>query len=75
MHRLRADEMPRMGMLDLTPDMRIAVSMEDISRYVGEISQMLQVLSDRPGVDNEQLRRIATAVSEIERLVPVLLKR
>ena len=64
-----------MEMSDLTPDMRIAASMEDISRYLGEIKQMLQDLSARPNVDNGQLAKIATAVAEIQRLVPALLKR
>jgi anti-sigma regulatory factor (Ser/Thr protein kinase) len=64
-----------MGMLELTPDMRIAVSMEEISRYVGEIKQLLQDLAARPEVDNAQLKRIATAVSEIQRVVPAMLLR
>lgn len=62
-------------MSDLTPDKRIATSMEDISRYLGEIKQMLQDLSGRPDVDNGQLAKIATAVTEIQRLVPALLQR
>jgi hypothetical protein len=62
-------------MSDLTPDMRIARSMEDISRYLGEIKQMLQDLSARPEIDNRQLAKIATAVAEIQRLVPALLQR
>jgi len=64
-----------MGMLDLTPEMRIAVSMEEISRYVGEIRQLLQDLSERPDVDNDKLARIAAAASEIRQIVPVLLHR
>ncbi len=40
-----------------TPDMRIADSMEQIARYIGEIKQMLQDLSARPDVDNAQLQR------------------
>ncbi|CAN0484087.1 unnamed protein product [Phaeothamnion confervicola] len=55
--------------------MRIATSMEDISRYLGEIKQMLQDLSARPNVDNSQLAKIATAITEIQRLVPALLQR
>ena len=62
-------------MSDLTPDMRIARSMEDISRYLGEIKQMLQDLSAQPKIDNRQLTKIATAVAEIQRLVPALLQR
>ena len=62
-------------MSDLTPDMRIAASMEDISRYLGEIKQMLQDLSARPNVDNAQLAKIATAIAEIQRIVPAMLKR
>ena len=55
--------------------MRIAISMEDISRYIGEIKQMLQDLSERPDIDNDQLKRIAVAVSEIQRVIPALLMR
>jgi anti-sigma regulatory factor (Ser/Thr protein kinase) len=62
-------------MPDLTPESRIATSMEDISRYVGEIRQLLQDLAARPAVDNVQLAKIATAVSEIQRLIPALLQR
>jgi anti-sigma regulatory factor (Ser/Thr protein kinase) len=62
-------------MPDLTPESRIATSMEDISRYVGEIRQLLQDLAARPDVDNVQLAKIATAVSEIQRLIPALLQR
>jgi hypothetical protein len=66
---------PTMGMPKLTPDMRIAVSMEDISSYIAEIKQLLQDLGARAEVDNEQLARIATAVSEIQRIIPALLHR
>jgi hypothetical protein len=65
----------KMGMLELTPDMRIATSMEDISRYIGEIKQLLHDLSRRPEIDNNQLKRIAIAVSEIQRVIPALLLR
>jgi hypothetical protein len=58
-----------------TPDMRIADSMEQIAGYVDEIKQMLQDLSARPDVDNAQLQRIAVAVSEIQRIVPIMLMR
>jgi anti-sigma regulatory factor (Ser/Thr protein kinase) len=64
-----------MRMSNLTPDMRIAVSMEDISRYIAEINLLLQDLGARADVDNEQLARIATAVSEIQRVIPALLHR
>jgi hypothetical protein len=72
---VQADRNLKMGILELTPDMRIAVSMEDISRYVGEIKQLLQDLAERPDVDNDQLKRIAIAVSEIQRIIPALLQR
>jgi hypothetical protein len=49
--------------------------MEDISRYIGEIKQLLQDLSERPDIDNDQLERIATAVSEIQRVIPAMLLR
>jgi hypothetical protein len=49
--------------------------MEDISRYLDEISQMLQQLAARPEVDNDQLARIATATAEIQRINPALLHR
>jgi hypothetical protein len=58
-----------------TPDMRIADSMEQIAGYMDQIKQMLQDLSARPNVDNAQLQRIATAVAEIQRIVPILLMR
>ena len=66
---------PRIEMPDLSPNSRIAASMEDISRYVGEIKQLLQDLAARPDVDNAQLAKIATAVAEIQRLIPALLQR
>ena len=66
---------PRIAMPDLTPEGRIATSMEDISRYLDEIRQLLQELSARPDVDNEQLARIATATVEIQRIIPALLLR
>ncbi len=62
-------------MSNLTPDMRVADSMEKISRYVGEIKQMLKDLSARPGVDNKQLAKIATAITEIKEIVPAMLLR
>jgi hypothetical protein len=62
-------------MPELTPDSRIATSMEDISRYVGEIRQLLHDLAARPDVDNAQLAKIATAVGEIQRLIPAMLQR
>jgi hypothetical protein len=58
-----------------TPDMRIADSMQQIAGYMDEIKQMLQDLSARPNVDNAQLQRIAVAVSEIQRIVPIMLVR
>jgi hypothetical protein len=58
-----------------TPDMRIADSMQQIAGYMDEIKQMLQDLSARPNVDNAQLQRIAVAVSEIQRIVPIMLMR
>lgn len=64
-----------MGVLQLTPEMRIAVSMEEISRYIAEIKELLQDLSARPDVDNAQLAKIAAAVSEISDVVPALLQR
>lgn len=64
-----------MRMSELTPEARIAVSMEDISGYMAEIRQLLQDLSGRPEVDNDQLRRIATAVAEIQRVIPMMLQR
>lgn len=64
-----------MRMSELTPDARIAASMEDISGYMAEIRQLLQDLSARPEIDNDQLRRIATAVAEIQRVIPMMLQR
>jgi hypothetical protein len=58
-----------------TPDMRIADSMEQIAGYMDQIKQMLRDLSARPNVDNAQLQRIAIAVSEIQRIVPIMLMR
>ena len=60
-------------MSDLTPENRIATSMEEISRLVAEIKGMLQDLSARPEIDNAQLARIADAASEIARVVPAML--
>jgi hypothetical protein len=57
------------------PEARIATSMADISRYLGEIKMLLQELSARPGIDNVQLAKIATATVEIERVIPALLLR
>jgi hypothetical protein len=68
-----ANKKPRMEMPDSTPDARIAASMEDISRYIGEIKQLLQDLSARPDVDNAQLAKIATAATEIQRVIPAML--
>jgi hypothetical protein len=53
--------------------MRVADSMEEISRYVGEIKQMLWDLCARPDVDNKQLAKIATAITEIQEIVPAML--
>jgi hypothetical protein len=71
----RVSTKSRVEMPDSTPDARIATSMEDISRYLGEIKQLLQELSARPEIDNAQLARIATATAEIERVIPALLLR
>ena len=71
----KADWESRMTFPGATPDMRIADSMEQIARYTDEIKQMLQDLSARPDVDNAQLQRIAIAVAEIQRIVPILLMR
>jgi hypothetical protein len=68
-----ANKKPRIEMPDYTPDARIAASMEDISRYIGEIKQLLQDLSARPDVDNAQLAKIATAATEIQRVIPAML--
>jgi anti-sigma regulatory factor (Ser/Thr protein kinase) len=64
-----------MGVVQLTPEMRITVSLEEISRYVAEIRDLLQELSERADVDNDQLAKIATAVSEIGHVVPAMLQR
>ena len=71
----KGDWESRMTTSSATPDMRIADSMEQIARYTDEIKQMLQDLSARPDVDNAQLQRIAIAVAEIQRIVPILLMR
>jgi hypothetical protein len=71
----KGDWESRMTIPGATPDMRIADSMEQIAGYMDEIKQMLQDLSARPNVDNAQLQRIATAVSEIQRIVPIMLMR
>lgn len=60
---------------EFTPETRIAFAAEDVSRYIGEIAQMLRDLSDRPGVDNEQLAKIATAISEIKHISVLMLQR
>jgi hypothetical protein len=65
----------RMTIPGATPEMRIADSMEQIAGYMDQIKQMLQDLSARPNVDNAQLQRIAIAVSEIQRIVPIMLMR
>lgn len=62
-------------MLDATPETRIATAAEDVSRYVGEIAEMLRNLSSRPNIDNEQLTRIATAVTEIQHIASLMLQR
>jgi hypothetical protein len=49
--------------------------MEDISRYLGEISQLLQELAARPDIDNAKLAKIAAATAEIQRVIPVLLMK
>jgi hypothetical protein len=59
----------------LTPETRIASAAEEVSRYVGEIAQMLRDLSDRPGVDNEQLTKIAVAIGEIKQISALMLRR
>jgi hypothetical protein len=66
---------PSIAMPDMTPEGRIATSMEDISRYLGEIKLLLQELSANPEVDNAQLAKIATAVTEIQRIIPAMLQR
>lgn len=64
-----------MTMPDLNPEMRMATAAEEVSRYVGEIAQMLRDLSSRPDVDNEQLTRIATAATEIQHITSLMLRR
>ena len=59
----------------MTPEGRIAFSMEEISRYLSEIKQLLQDLSARPEVDNAQLARIAAAADEIQRVLPAMFLR
>ena len=58
-----------------TADLRIADSLESIAGYMRQISELLQELAARPETDNTQLNRIATATAEIQRLLPMLLKR
>ena len=58
-----------------TADLRIADSMESIAGYMREISELLRELAARPETDNAQLKRVADAATEIERLLPILLKR
>lgn len=58
-----------------TADLRIADSLESIAGYMREMSELLRELAARPGIDNVQLTRVATAAAEIQRLVPMLLKR
>jgi hypothetical protein len=62
-------------MPDMTPEGRIATSMEEISRYLGEINLLLRELSARPGVDSAKLARIATATDEMQRVIPAMLLR
>ena len=62
-------------MPDSTPEMRMATAAEEVSRYVGEIAEMLRDLSSRPDIDNEQLTRIATAVTEIKHITSLMLRR
>jgi hypothetical protein len=61
--------------VQLTPEMRIAVSTEEISHYVAEIEELQQDLSARADVDNVQLAKIAAAVFEIRDVVLALLQR
>lgn len=49
--------------------------MESIAGYMREISELLCELAARPETDNAQLKRVADAAAEIERLLPILLKR
>ena len=63
-------------MLDVTPEMRMAAAAEEVSRYVGEIAEMLRDLSSRSeDIDKEQLTRIATAVTEIQHIASLMLQR
>lgn len=62
-------------MPDSNPEMRMATAAEEVSRYVGEIAEMLRDLSSRPDIDNEQLTRIATAVTEIKHITSLMLRR
>ena len=71
----RVNTKTRTEMPDFSPDARIARSMEDISRYLGEISQLLQELAARPDIDNAKLAKIAAATAEIQRVIPVLLMK
>jgi anti-sigma regulatory factor (Ser/Thr protein kinase) len=63
------------NMPDSNPEMRMATAAEEVSRYVGEIAEMLRDLSSRPDIDNEQLTRIATAVTEIKHITSLMLRR
>jgi anti-sigma regulatory factor (Ser/Thr protein kinase) len=67
--------MMEFDMLDVTPEMRMATAAEEVSRYVGEIAEMLRDLSSRSDIDNEQLTRIATAVTEIQHIASLMLQR
>jgi len=58
-----------------TADLRIADSVESIAGYLREISELLREIAARPETDNAQLTRLANAAAEIERLLPILLKR
>ncbi|MEZ5764110.1 MAG: hypothetical protein R3D69_07560 [Xanthobacteraceae bacterium] len=49
--------------------------MESIAGYLREISELLREIAARPETDNAQLTRLANAAAEIERLLPILLKR
>ena len=68
--------MMEFDMLDVTPEMRMAAAAEEVSRYVGEIAEMLRDLSSRSeDIDKEQLTRIATAVTEIQHIASLMLQR
>lgn len=58
-----------------TADLRIADSVESIAGYLREISELLREIAARPETDSAQLTRLANAAAEIERLLPILLKR